>query len=317
MNIAEMKIVTSPVFSIVSPIYRAENIAERLVEAIEDAISKITSDYEIILVEDGSPDNSWAVIESIALKNPKVKAIKLCRNFGQHYAITAGLDVSKGEWMVVMDCDLQDNPQEINKMYLQAIQGYDVVLASRIDRKDNLLKKSFSILFYKILSYLSGTKFDHTVANFGIYNRKVIDAFCSMKETIRVFPVMINWLGFRTIKVNVEHSKRIEGKSTYNFKRLFNLAIDIILAFSDKPLRLIIRLGLLFSISAFIFAGIIFVMYLLGDISVLGYTSLIISIWFLSGVIMLTLGVIGLYIGKIFEGVKKRPLYIIEKQQNC
>ncbi|MDU1889950.1 MAG: glycosyltransferase family 2 protein [Dysgonomonas sp.] len=302
--------------SIVSPVYRAERIIPTLVERIEKSVSKITSDYEIILVEDCGPDNSWAVIEQIAANNKKVIGIKLSRNFGQHYAITAGLDHVSGDWVVVMDCDLQDQPEEIEKLYKKALEGYDIVYAERHDRQDTFIKKITSSLFYKVLSYLTGAKQDRTIANFGIYNRKVIDAVNSMRESIRSFPTMIKWVGFKNTKVPVEHSSRYEGKTSYNYKKLFNLALSIILAYSDKPLRLAVKTGVFISFLSILAALYTLILWLLGEIAVMGYTSLIISIWFLSGIIIITLGIVGLYVGRTFEGVKNRPIYIISDKIN-
>ena len=302
-----------PHLSIISPVYNAEKILPVLVERIESSIQKFTSDYEIILVEDCGPDNSWEVIESLANTNSKIVGIKLSRNFGQHYAITAGLDQAKGDWVVVMDCDLQDQPEEIEKLYNKAREGFDIVLGRRFDRKDRFLKKLFSKIFYRTLGYLTGTEQDETIANFGIYNRNVVNAVVSMRESIRYFPSMVKWVGFKSTKVNVEHDERNEGESSYNLKRLINLALDIILAYSDKPIRLLIKAGLLISGISVLVALIYFIKWLKGDVLVLGYTSLIISLWLLSGLILSTLGIIGLYVGKTFEGVKKRPIYIINK----
>lgn len=299
--------------SIVSPVYRAENILPKLVNRIEAAVTPITPDYEIVLVDDYSPDGSWKVLEQIAKANPKVKAVKLSRNFGQHYAITAGLDHTSGDWIVVMDCDLQDQPEEIVKLYAKAQEGYDVVLARRYERKDTFLKKFFSAAFYRTLGYLTGSKMDESVANFGIYSRNAINAVISMRESIRYFPTMIKWVGFPTAKVDVEHDERKDGKSSYNLKRLFNLALDIILAYSDKPIRLVVKLGVYISFLSVLIALVYLIKYLKGDVIVPGYASLIISIWLLSGIIISTLGVVGLYVGKTFEGVKKRPIYIVEK----
>ncbi len=302
-----------PHLSIVSPVYNAEKIIPALVERIESSIQKITVDYEIILVEDCGPDNSWEIIENIAKTNLKVVGIKLSRNFGQHYAITAGLDQAKGDWVVVMDCDLQDQPEEIEKLYKKAQEGFDIVLGRRFDRKDRFFKKFFSKMFYRTLGYLTGSEQDETVANFGIYNKNVVKAVVSMRESIRYFPTMVKWVGFKSTKVNVEHDDRGEGESSYNLKKLINLALDIILAYSDKPIRLLIKTGLLISFISVLVAFIYFIKWLKGDVLVLGYTSLIISIWLLSGIILSTLGIIGLYVGKTFEGVKNRPIYIIKK----
>ena len=302
--------------SIVSPVYNAENIIPELAQRIINSVTKITLDYEIILVEDGGPDNSWEVIEQVAKLNPKIKGIKLSRNFGQHYAITAGLDKCKGDWIVVMDCDLQDRPEEIDLLYNKANEGFDVVLARRDQRKDNFFKKNMSAIFYRTLGYLTGSEQDETVANFGIYSSKVITEISRMRESIRYFPTMVKWVGFKTAKVNVQHDVRIEGKSNYNLRKLLRLALDIILAFSDKPIRLVVKFGLWITTFSLIFASYIIFKWMNGDISVIGYTSLIISIWFLSGIIISILGIIGLYIGKTFEGVKNRPIYVIETLTN-
>jgi dolichol-phosphate mannosyltransferase len=299
--------------SIVSPVYRAEKIIPQLVQRISENAEKITSNYEIVLVEDGGPDGSWDVMEKLASANDRIVAIKLSRNFGQHYAITAGLDHVRGEWVVVMDCDLQDVPEEIPALYRKAQEGFDVVLARRAARKDAVLKKLFSAAFYRTLGYLTGSDQDESVANFGIYHNKVIRAVIGMRESIRYFPTMIKWVGFRTTKLDVVHDHRADGKSTYNLRKLLRLATDIILAYSDKPIRIMVRIGLLISLTSFLFALRTFYLWLNNSIEIMGYTSLIISIWLLSGLIISTLGIVGLYVGKTFEGVKKRPIYIVDK----
>jgi len=299
--------------SVVSPVYRAELVLDELVERIEKSIPSAFNSHEIILVDDFSPDKSWQKIVEISKTHTNVRGFKLSRNFGQHYAITAGLNQVTGDYIVVLDCDLQDQPEEIEKLFKESQNGFDIVLARRHARKDSLYKKTVSKLFYKTLSYLTGTKQDATVANFGIYSKQVIDEIVKLEEKIKYFPTMVKWVGFSTAYVNVDHASRSEGKSNYNFKKLLNLALDIILAYSDKPLRLIIKFGL--SIALVSFLMVIYVLFekFTGKVSVSGYASLIISIWFLSGCMLTTLGVVGLYIGKIFEGVKNRPSYIIEK----
>ncbi len=237
--------------SIVSPVYRAEKIIPELVSRIINAASKMTENFEIILVEDCGPDKSWEAIELECKNNTKIKGIKLSRNFGQHYAITAGLNYAKGEWVVVMDCDLQDVPEEIPNLYQKAQEGFDIVLARRYERQDTFFKRLSSKVFYSTLSYLTGVKQDATVANFGIYHQKVIKAIINMKESIKYFLSMVKWVGFKSTKLNVQHAERVEGSSSYNLKRLLNLALDIILAYSDKPLRLTVKAGLIISLSAF------------------------------------------------------------------
>ena len=299
--------------SIVSPVYRAELVLDELVQRISANIPVDFSSYEIILVDDFSPDNSWEKMVDISKKNTNVKGFKLSRNFGQHYAITAGLNQVSGDYIVVLDCDLQDQPEEIEKLYNKAKEGFDVVLARRYNRQDSFFKKAFSKLFYKTLGYLTGSEQDETVANFGIYSKKVILQVISLQEKIKYFPTMVKWVGFPTAHVNVEHASRSEGQSNYNLKKLLNLALDIILAYSDKPLRLIIKIGLTVAFTSFLMVVYIVYSKITGQLNVSGYASLLSSIWFLSGCILTTLGIVGLYIGKTFEGVKNRPSYIIEK----
>lgn len=299
--------------SIVSPVYRAEFVLEELVERISKSIPSDFTSHEIILVDDYSPDNSWSKIVEISKKNRNVKGFKLSRNFGQHYAITAGLNQVTGDYIVVLDCDLQDQPEEIEKLFKKTKEGFDVVLARRYNRQDSFFKKIVSKLFYKTLGYLTGSKQDETVANFGIYSKKVIQQVINLQEKIKYFPTMVKWVGFPTTYVNVEHASRSEGKSNYNLKKLLNLALDIILAYSDKPLRLIIKFGLTVAFTSFLMVVYIVYSKITGHFSVSGYASLLSSIWFLSGCILTTLGIVGLYIGKTFEGVKNRPSYIIEK----
>jgi len=300
--------------SIVSPVYKAENIVPLLVEKIEESVKKITDEYEIILVEDGSPDNSWEEIYKIAKKNDKVVGVKLSRNFGQHYAITAGLNIVKGDWIVVMDCDLQDQPKEIEKLYKKAMEGYDIVLAKRKERKDHFYKRISSTIFYKLLSFFTDTKQDKSIANFGIYHKKVIHSILSMGDLVKVFPIMVQWVGYKKISIDIEHSKRNIGKSTYTFAKLFKLAINSFLTFSNKPLLLTVRFGLLISFFSFLVGSYYLYKYFTFGIALVGYTSLILSIWFLSGIIIFSIGILGLYVGKVFDTSKKRPTFIIDKK---
>lgn len=302
--------------SVVSPVYRGEKMVAELVRRNVEALTVITEDYEIILVNDASPDNSWQAIEAECQKNPKVKGLNLSRNFGQHYAITAGLSYAKGEWVVVMDCDLQDRPEEIPNLYKKVQEGYDSVLAQRVQRTDGWFKKMGSKCFYMVFSYLTETKQDASVANFGIYNRKVIDAVLSMGDAMRYFPTQIQWVGFKRAYLPIQHDERAEGKSTYNLSRLFRLAFDTIISFSDKPMRLMVKMGLFVTLASFIVGIVFLVRYCMGEIEVLGFTSLIISLWLLGGIIISLIGVVGIYLGKLFEKAKDRPTFIVNQKLN-
>ena len=303
--------------SVVSPVYMAETVLSELVDQLLLELSMITKEFEIILVEDGSPDNSWSEIQKACARDHRVKGFKLSRNFGQHYAITAGLANARGEWIVVMDCDLQDRPDQIIKLYQTALEGNDIVFAQRAVRQDNLVKKIGSKVFYRVFGFLTNTKQDHSIANFGIYKRQVIEALLSMKDHIRYLPTMVQWVGFKRTDVSVQHDKRPEGKSSYSIRALFRLGFHNVIAFSDKPLWLSVQFGLLMSLISSVIGIYYLVKYLNGSIEVLGFTSLIVSIWFLSGIIIFVLGVVGIYVGNTFEKVKDRPIYIIEDRINA
>ena len=305
-----------PHLSIVIPLYKCSVAIPELAQRLQVCLPEISDDYEIIMVNDGSPENDWEVLQAVAVDDKKIKGINLSRNFGQHYAITAGLEHASGEWVVVMDGDLQDQPEEIKKLYDKAKEGFDIVLGQRSQRKDGFFKRMFSKLFYRVFSYLTNTKQDASVANFGIYSHKAIAAVLSMKDNIRYFPTLIQWVGFEKISITVEHDKRFNGKSAYSVTSLFRLAFNNIIAFSDKPLRITIKLGFFISSLAFL-AGIFYlVRYLTGAITVSGFTTLIISIWFLAGIVISILGLISIYLGKVFDKVKDRPVFIIDQKIN-
>jgi polyisoprenyl-phosphate glycosyltransferase len=303
--------------SIVIPVYQAENILTELINRIKNSVKSIANNYQIILVDDGSRDNSWKIINDICAGEQNIKALKLSRNFGQQHAITAGLDYTEGGWVIVMDCDLQDRPEEITKLYSKAMEGYDIVFAKRINRKDTFLTRLLSKLFYGVYSYLTGVKQDASIANFGIYSNKVIAVIKNMKEPMRAFSSMARWVGFKRTSIEVEHGERFRGKSSNTISKKVNLALDIMLSYSDKPLKLIVGIGFLISMASFLAALSLLYRYIRGEIVVLGYTSIMISVWLLGGVIIFILGVVGLYIAKIFSGVKDRPLYIVDEKLNC
>ena len=300
--------------SIVSPVYRAEKILPILVSEINLVMERIGEDYEIILVDDRSPDNSWEVMKVLSSQNPKIKSIRLSRNFGQHSAIFAGLTKTKGDWVVVMDCDMQDQPKEISKLYKKALEGYDIVLGQRENRKDKFLKKLSSKLFYKVFNYLSGGQFNNEIGNFGIYKKKVIGSILNINDYIKFFPLFINWVGFKSISIPIEHSEREEGKSSYSISRLLKLAFNVIVSFSDKPLRLFINFGLGISILSFILGIYYLYLAITHKITQPGFSSLILSIWFLSGIIISCIGIVGVYLGKTFDQAKNRPTFIIDEE---
>lgn len=300
-----------PLISVVIPVYKAESCLHELYSRLTAALETISPDYEIILVEDCGGDRSWEIIAELARKDQRIRGIQLSRNFGQHYGLTAGIDHASGEWVVVMDGDLQDRPEEIPRLYEKAMQGFDVVVALRKERKHHALKRFSSWLFYKVFNYLSGMKYDWRAGNFRIVSRRVIEPFRSMREQLRFFGALMEWMGFLTASVEVMHGDRAGGTSTYTWRKLWKLAIDSIIAYSDKPLRMAIKLGFFMSAVSFLAGGYLLIRAVMYGSPVLGWSSMIVSLYFIGGIIIAVLGIASIYIGKIFDETKKRPLYIV------
>jgi dolichol-phosphate mannosyltransferase len=305
-----------PVISIVSPVYRGEKMVHELVCRIQKNVSGFTEDYEIILVNDASPDNSWQAILQECSIDHRIKGINLSRNFGQHRAILSGLQYAKGDWVIVMDCDLQDKPEEISTLYKKALEGYDVVFAQRVERKDNLLKRMSSTIFYSVFRFFSGVKFDNQVANFGIYKQSVIRTVRNMPERDRSFPVQVSYVGFKTTHIPVTHGQRQEGGSSYTLKTLLKYASGIIISNTNKPMRLMVALGFILSFLSMMMAFYNVIAYFCHMIEVPGFTTTVFSIWFVGGMIMMQIGIVGIYIGKVFDQVKGRPLYVVMDEVN-
>lgn len=303
----------TPTISIVSPVYKAEKIIDKLVFEIRKTMQAVGVSYEIILVDDRSPDNSWLLMKALSRQFGEVKSVRLSKNFGQHPAIMAGLQQAKGDWIVVMDCDLQDQPKEIARLYAKATEGFDAVLARRTEREDSFLKKLSSNVYSKIYGYFTNTKYDNEIANFGIYSKKFIAAVLNLSDYIKFFPLFVNFVGFNTTSISVEHAKRDSGKTSYSLSKLIRLAFNTIISFSNKPLKIMVKFGLLISLFSFFTGSYYLYEAFSGGVAVLGYTSIIVSIWFLSGIIITTIGITGIYVGKIFDQSKQRPVFIIDE----
>jgi len=303
----------TPLISVVIPVYKAEKMLDELYRRLRAALETVSPNFEIVLVEDCGGDRSWEVIERLAQADPRVVGLQFSRNFGQHYGITAGMDQCRGDWVVVMDCDLQDAPEEIPRLYAKAQEGYDVVLALRGPRQDPPLKRFSSWLFYRLFSYLADIQFDGDSGNFRIMSRQVVKNFNRMREQLRFFGGHVQWMGFPTTGIQVQHAERFEGKSTYTFAKLLKLASETIIAYSDKPLRMAARLGLSMAGVSFAYGSYILARALLQGSAIPGWASLIVSLYFIGGLIIGILGILGVYLGKTFDETKKRPLYIVRR----
>ena len=297
--------------SVVIPVYRAESCLEELYRRLKAALEPLTTDFEIMLVEDCGGDRSWPLIVELAQRDARVKGIQFSRNFGQHYGITAGLDRCNGDWVVVMDCDLQDRPEEIPRLYARAQEGHEIVVARRGKRSDPLLKRFSSWLYYSVFSWLADMHYDPQAGNFRILSRKVINNYRNMRERSRFFGSLINWMGFPFTSIDVRHDERFAGDSSYTFGKLWRLGAETIIAYSDKPLRLAVRLGFFIATCAFVYGLYILFLALFHGSPVTGWSSLIVSIYFMGGVIVAILGILGIYLGKTYDETKQRPLYVI------
>lgn len=303
--------------SIVSPCYGAPTLLRELVKQITSTASGITQDYEIILVEDCSPDNSRETIREICSEDRHVRGIFLSRNFGQQPAINAGLDAAKGEWIAVLDCDLQNPPSHIAHMYAKAQEGNDIVFASRQERPDNFFMTKGSKMFNRMMTFLTGVKQDESIAEFVLYHCKVVEAMKQMGDYVRYYPLMNQWVGFRTASVPVPHDERTDGKqSSYSMKKRIELAVTTSIAFSTKALRMIVYFGLTITLLALVVAAYLAIDTLVTGVDVSGWFTLFVSMWLIAGIMIMVMGIVAIYIGNIFMEVKHRPTYLISETLN-
>jgi len=304
--------------SVVIPVYKSQETIELLTQKLIDVLSKITNDYEIIYVNDDSPDNSWDIIQKLCKENPKIIGISLSRNFGQHPAILCGIKHASGDAIVVMDCDLQEDPKYIPELVRKLQEGNDIVFTRKQKRAHAWWKNIMTKIFSFIYNYLIDDKrllTNQQVGSFSIINRKVADAFVQFGDYQFHYLLVLRWLGFKQSFVEIEHYERKAGKSSYNFKKLFEHALVAIVFHSDKLLRFNIYIG--FIIALFSIVGIIFLLisYFIHGYAQ-GWPSLFMLLLFTLGAVLFSLGIIGLYIGKMFEQVKSRPKFVIKEVIN-
>ena len=307
-----------PRLTIVSPVYRSDAIVPEFVRRTCEAARQVSEQFELLLVEDGSPDNSWAAIVDECTRDPRVKGVQLSRNFGQQPAITAGLSLARGEYVVVMDSDLQDDPAFIPVLYEKAREGYDIVFARKRIRQFGALRNLTTSLYYALLRWLASIEYDPHIGAYSIIARRVVDAFLEFGDYRRGYVVVLGWLGFRRSHVDVEHRERPIGRSTYTPFALFTHAVTLAITYSDKPLRMSIYFGLTLSTFSFLLGIWFAINYFTSNVGqlALGWTSVILSHLFMSGLLLISLGVVGLYIGRIFEQVKHRPIFVVRETRN-
>lgn len=301
----------APRVSIVVPVYGCEACLRALHARITAALVPLAIGYELVLVDDRSPDRSWDVLLDLAAADDAIRLLRLSRNFGQHAAITAGLAASRGEFVIVMDCDLQDPPEEIPRLVAKAQEGYDVVYTERKGRSDSWLRRAASKVYFRLLNSVLGTRMNAELGNFSIVSRKVVHAFLEVNDKDRHYLMILEWLGFRSTAIPFQHAERFAGKSTYTWRILFRFAFDGLFFQTTTLLRWIVYSGFVLSAGGLVLAAFFMVNYLFRD-PYPGWTSLGVLLLVIGGFIITSTGVTGLYIGKIFTQVKNRPLYVVD-----
>ena len=313
-----MKTSAKPRISVVSPVYQCNACLNPLIQRTVDTLNVLCDWFEIIMVNDASPDASWTTIQALAAADQRIRGIDLSRNFGQHYAISAGIEYATGDWVVVMDCDLQDQPEIIPHLYQTAnANRYDIVIArARKERSEGAVTKLLSKAYYRLYDLLSDYNVESASPSFLLMSRAVADQYRQLRERRRHFMGLLQFLGFRVGYCSVEHKRRAAGKTSYGvFKRLEHAFVGITSS-TTKLLRAGIYLGIVFSTGSLAFAFFVLITKLTVRDYSAGWSSLITSMFFVGGIIMIILGILGGYLETIFYEVKNRPIYIIKEKIN-
>jgi dolichol-phosphate mannosyltransferase len=306
-----------PQLSIVIPLYMGEKTIETLCQEICKALEQASLElFEILLIDDRSPDASWIIASNLAKKDPRIKAIRLSRNFGQHTALSAGIHLAQGNFIALMDCDGQDDPAHLPEMFATLVQKQvQIVYAIRKERKDSSLKKLKSKFIYQLISTLSGSHQDHRIGTYRMFSRLVGQAFVSLPERRRFVGGMFNWMGFSAETLEFEHKARYAGGSSYSLNKQLRLARLGILGSSTRLLSLGTLLSVTAAIASLLF-GLVRVWIKWQYEIPLGYTSIIVTILLASSAILFVLGIMGEYLREVVEEVKQRPVYLVEDAVN-
>jgi len=301
----------TPTISVVIPIFNEEETLETLYERIHGVLGQLEESWEVIFVNDGSSDRSELLLREFHRRDARFKAISFSRNFGHQTALTCGLDHAMGEAVIAMDGDLQDPPEILPALIQRWREGYEVVYAVRQKRKEGVIKRAAYKSFYWILHHVSYLDIPLDTGDFSLLDRRVLDVLLAMPERNRFVRGLRTWAGFRQIGYEYARDARFAGHSKYSFGKLLKLAFDGLVSYSYVPLRLVSNIGLLVSASTLGYMGYLLLARFFGDVTIKGWTSTVVIVLFLGGIQLLSLGVIGEYVGRIFEEVKQRPHYIV------
>jgi glycosyltransferase involved in cell wall biosynthesis len=302
-----------PQMSVVVPVFRCTPCLEPLHERITSALEQLVDDFEIILVDDRGGDGAWAAIAELSRRDSRVRGVRLSRNFGQHAAITAGLTAARGDWAVVMDCDLQDPPEEIACLWIKAAEGYDIVYGRRRSKPTSAVRRLTARLYFKGLNIFTGAGLDGQYGSFSLISRDVIDGFLRFRDNDRHYLLILHWLGFDSAAVDYEPSGRYEGESSYSLRRLLQHGLNGVFFQTTVLLRWIVYLGFVLALLGGLMAMYFVVARITGS-AYPGWTSIAVIMLLASGFIITSTGITGLYIGKVFEQVKGRPLFVVDRE---
>ena len=302
-----------PTISIVCPCYNEEEVINIFLETIEPILEKTQRSYEIIFVNDGSTDSTLEVIKKAKEIYKNIRIINFARNFGKESALTAGLDASKGAVVIPIDVDLQDPPELILTFLEKWEEGYDVVLAKRANRQsDSFFKRKSANLFYRLHNKISAIEIPNNVGDYRLMSRRVIESLKELPENQRFMKGIFAWVGYPTTTIEYTREARVAGESSFNGWKLWNFALDGITSFSTVPLRVWLYIGMSISALSFIFGITIIVKTLIFGVDLPGYASMLTVILFLGGIQLMGIGILGEYLGRIYNEAKRRPIYIIE-----
>jgi glycosyltransferase involved in cell wall biosynthesis len=303
--------VTAPELSVVVPVYGCGDCVEALHAGLSASLSDLVVDFEIVFIDDRSPDQAWDLLKRLAERDPHVVSLRLSRNFGQHAAITAGLERSRGRWVVVMDCDLQDPPEEIHRLYAKALEGYDIVYAQRRRTGTSLFRRLASRVYFRAMNVFAGASYDYRAGPFSIISRQVVNEFLRLKDRSRQYLLILHWLGFNSTTVEYEQPGRHAGKSSYSLRRLMAQALDGMFFQTTVLLRLVVFVGFILSTLGLGLAVYFVIAKLTGSL-LPGFTSLAVFTLTIGGFIIISTGITGLYVGRVFEQVRERPLFVVD-----
>lgn len=301
-------------FSVVVPVFNEEEVLQETYRRLTGVMEGLGAPYEIVFVDDGSRDRSPGILDELARHDPRVRVIHFSRNFGHQAAITAGMDYARGEAVVVIDADLQDPPEVIPEMVAKWQEGYEVVYGRRVKREGETFFKRFTAsFFYRFLRFMTDIDIPLDTGDFRLLDRKVVEVMKLLREKNRFIRGLVAWAGFRQVALPYVRHRRFAGTTKYPLRKMFKLAWDGITAFSNKPLKVAAYLGLALSLFSFLYLMVIVVAKLLGKSTVPGWASLAVINLFFSGVILIILGIMGEYLGRIYDEAKNRPLYIVDR----